>query len=386
MKNLFFYLLFSILIISGCKNQVRITSNYNTVSFSGKIVDTLHTSDFFKKGKLIKLETTNESLLRKIKRIRQFKNHLIIQSAKSLYFFDTIGNYQYKIHNVGKGPGDYLTIQDFEIYKPDSVIEILDSHGKKIVRYDIDGSYINEWKHGFFIQRFNRIADNIYAFYCGNNITENSSNKLIFVRKNSNEILNSFFPITANEAWYLYIIDNVNFFKIDKKIFFTYSTNDTLYQIKSSEVIPRIVLDFGEKKIPAQFYNQKYNDIVEFMQSYSRRGYIGLTDNYYSFGANYFFTAKEGDSLNFFIMNLKSNKISKFNSLIDDILLKGWYWEPNYQNIPLGGDNHHIYFSIEPANIIIKTNKIKNNFKKILLKKFGNFTINDNPFILIYNF
>ncbi|NQU80906.1 MAG: 6-bladed beta-propeller [Bacteroidetes bacterium] len=386
MKNLILYLFISLLIILGCKNHDHLTSNCDTVSFTGEILDTLRTSEYFKKGNLIKLETTNESLLKRIKKVRHFRNHLIIQSGKSLYFFDTLGNYQYKIHNVGKGPGEYLAIRDFQIYKPDSIIEILDFHGKKIVRYEINGTYLDEWKHGFFVQQFNKITDNIYAFYCGSHITGNSSNRLLFVKKNSNKILNSFFTITENEAWYLYIIDNVNFFNIDKKIYFTYSSNDTLYQIKSTSVMPVKSIDLGVNKIPTQFYDRKYDDILEFMQTFNKRNYIGLTDNYYAFDKKYFFSAMNGDSLNFFIMDMKSNKITKFKRLMDDILLNGWYWTPNYQNVPVGGDNHSIYFSLEPTNITVRTNGMNNNIKNDILKKLGTFTIKDNPYLLIYNF
>jgi len=75
-------------------------------------------SDHLRIEKALKLETTEESLIGNIDKIIKKKDRIYILDrlvAKALFVFDTEGTFLFKISNIGKGPGEFLSPNDFFI-------------------------------------------------------------------------------------------------------------------------------------------------------------------------------------------------------------------------------------------------------------------------------
>ena len=97
--------------------------------------------------KVVSLEQTKESLLGNIEEI--FMNDSIIgvvptNKAKCVYLFDQEGKFKTKIDAQGNGPGEYKLLGKAFLYQNNIVI--LDTFGRKLLYYNLDGEFCKETK------------------------------------------------------------------------------------------------------------------------------------------------------------------------------------------------------------------------------------------------
>ena len=74
-------------------------------------------SDIYKSIKIIPLEKTKESLIGGIYKLIAWeqKFYVLDKSTQSIFIFDNTGHFLNKIAKHGNGPGEYYSIDDFEI-------------------------------------------------------------------------------------------------------------------------------------------------------------------------------------------------------------------------------------------------------------------------------
>lgn len=65
-------------------------------------------------------------------------------SGDYLACFSSDGKFRFKIQRRGKGPGEYMSINDFLIDVLEKKVLILDEFSKKIIRFGLDGSFEDE--------------------------------------------------------------------------------------------------------------------------------------------------------------------------------------------------------------------------------------------------
>jgi hypothetical protein len=93
--------------------------------------------------------------------------------------FDLNGKFKFIIDKIGKGPGEYMFLNDF--YSTGDVIMVLDNQQKKIISYSSeDGTYISEQKYDFAdVSYFAALDNKHYAFFT--NYAFNNSHMLYMV-------------------------------------------------------------------------------------------------------------------------------------------------------------------------------------------------------------
>lgn len=98
-------------------------------------------SDLFLNGQIVELETTEDSYLASIGRVYRDGGYLYILDDRlhSVLLFDTTGRFVRKIHDLGRGPGEYIQLSDFSIAENGSLLLMADIPGKVIIRAQ-DGS------------------------------------------------------------------------------------------------------------------------------------------------------------------------------------------------------------------------------------------------------
>lgn len=109
---------------------------------------------------IIPLETTDDCLLGAITKIKKHKGHYYISTTdgKSLYRFNEQGQFINALHKQGQGPGEYIRIEDFDVYEIDGKQEIWISDNKNLKIYDADnGSFKHQISFPFFIYKFRRL-------------------------------------------------------------------------------------------------------------------------------------------------------------------------------------------------------------------------------------
>ncbi|MFO8235983.1 MAG: 6-bladed beta-propeller [Bacteroidales bacterium] len=107
------------------------------------IIDLHHYSDSLK---VIKLETTQESLITGISRVIQDDTLLIIldRRNKSVLIFHSNGRFYNTIHRLGRGPGEYIAIGDIAVDKERDVIYVYDWSHRKVFSYDYQGNFLSD--------------------------------------------------------------------------------------------------------------------------------------------------------------------------------------------------------------------------------------------------
>lgn len=92
----------------------------------------------------IQLETNQESLIGIVSKIQFTKDRIYILDnyiTNCVFIFDLQGNFIKKFGEIGSGPGEYLSINDFVIQE-DKQQALLLVEGRRIIFTDLDGNYI----------------------------------------------------------------------------------------------------------------------------------------------------------------------------------------------------------------------------------------------------
>ena len=121
--------------------------------------------------KITPLETTQESLIGKINKIKSFRGeYFVLTQDRWILRFDSTGNYLSSLRKSGGGPDEYSTISDFDVYTHQNRIEVWICDAKAIKIYDPeDFSLIRSVKFPFVVHKFLRIDENRILLLTGQN-------------------------------------------------------------------------------------------------------------------------------------------------------------------------------------------------------------------------
>ncbi|MEX2409921.1 MAG: 6-bladed beta-propeller [Candidatus Paceibacterota bacterium] len=143
MRNLLISLIVIICITFSCKDKSECEIIDINLLKNESIVDLHQYSDSLR---VIKLETTEESLINRIDRIIQDDSILILldKPNKSVLVFHSSGQFYHTIKHWGKGNGEYIAIQAIAVDKERDVIYVFDDNLRKLISYDYKGGFLSE--------------------------------------------------------------------------------------------------------------------------------------------------------------------------------------------------------------------------------------------------
>ena len=85
---------------------------------------------------IIPLETNDSSLLDVQAKYLAIKGSIYASSMNEIFKFDEKGKFVGKLSRIGQGPGDYTSINDYEVVSRSGKLEIWIAHNRGISRYD----------------------------------------------------------------------------------------------------------------------------------------------------------------------------------------------------------------------------------------------------------
>jgi hypothetical protein len=85
---------------------------------------------------------------------------LILDGDKKIVVFDRYGKYLNSISKQGRGPTEYLFINDFSYNASDRLVSILDKD--RIKKFNLNGDFINETRLGFNPSRITNLSPDLY--------------------------------------------------------------------------------------------------------------------------------------------------------------------------------------------------------------------------------
>ncbi|MGE0089044.1 MAG: 6-bladed beta-propeller [Bacteroidales bacterium] len=387
--------LFLFSLFFGCKNEVKNKLDILVIDVNPESSNDIVLSDIFSKSEYIPLQTDSNTIIGGINSMKIYGENIFINDGNSIFQFTKKGQFVNKIGIKGKGPGEFINLKDFRVDTVANILEILDLNGKKIVYYNLNGRFIEQWELGLYAYDYYKISDTRYVFYSGYEQNSNTNFSLNILEKESNKIIKKDFPINENMAWYYYLMQARHFVTIKDSLFCFRDPFDTIYYVADNEILPSRVLSFGNYKMPLKFIYDRYEDIMEFGDKAEENSYVHHVNHYIENDSYIFFTFRFKYEKYHVYYNKNENNIYVGKAIINDLKLNGLNSNADYTNIPETYDDKAFYYVIEPYLFLDQLKKIKGKcnseeWDDYLIKNpdvnkiLQTLSLNSNPIIGIY--
>lgn len=393
-KLLFFVIVLSYFLYS-CGNGKKektdeseiVSTNCITLKIKGDINSLLQIDSIFTDIKTIPLETKDECMIEEIVKAIFYGDKLFLQdNMKRLLVFNTNGKFLYEIGKIGRGPGEFLELRDFDIDKEGNIYIL---SFLKILKYKSDGTFLKGFSYHFAptdeiycnpLEFALKSNGNFYIWGASFSIKSNPEGKLFAMYEMTREgkIVNKYFPLKhiINGEWQNRFRRFENLL-IMNPIF----GSNTVYSFDSLTVNERYLIDFGKKTLD-QPVPEDFTSIRDFRinidQSYfhSIGKFIEVDDwiffmfNYQMHLYNVYFSKKLNKSFISRQWPLVSGRIAPWNIL--------------------AGNNDNFISFIDPKYVIEQINKCKemdyNNLPasvKKNIERLEKIKVTDNPVMFI---
>lgn len=248
-KNITLALVSVFLLLTSCKEKSVLNETHYKFSFSD-YNQQLPLESIFESVEVIPLDSRNAPIIGKIGKVMLKNDLFFIQDilTHTISSFDTQGNYIRTLDKRGKGQGEYLQINDFDLNDFDNTIDVMFKTGV-VYQYSHDGQFFGQYilpPEIKAVHNFINISKDIVVFY--NSTTDY---RLFYFSRSRNDIIRKEFkqPIT-------YIIRSGSpFTRINEKISFYEGFSNKRYIIDSKGIYDYYSIDLDE-------YNLDYNDVI----------------------------------------------------------------------------------------------------------------------------
>lgn len=291
-------------------------------------------SDYYSSIEYLILDTPEENPLVQPYKISIHDGVFFVQDSfqRFLFIFDKVGNQIGQINAVGDGPGQYLYLDDFQIFKDQ--VWIKDSSKNRFFVYDQTGKFLFEEKALFRFGYFHKTL-NYNLFYLNNDPeyksrfarVDLSGNRKYFldldprISDKLSSSMQGFIPSYTKEETYYNIpfTDEIGVFGKEGNL-------DKIYQI-----------DFGKYQFTLEDRSKLENFVQEF--DYQEANELGSIGSFFPFGNGFLMQASKFNQKSHTIFLDGDFKIlDQFHQMEND--LDGF----PIQNIAWTYDREHIYF------------------------------------------
>ena len=350
-------------------------------------------SELFTNVEIIPLETSDFCLIGHINKIIPKNDLFYIHDniAKCVFVFNRQGKFLSKIGTVGRGPGEYIDLNN--IYIDDQQKKLIFDCFHKYMIYDLQtNDLILERKYALpgYEQRM-YLGNEMFATYCDNFIDGNRKNNLIIEQKG--QLIDSYFPIDKDMQGYTYRNEHVFFENFDRKKYFVAPYNDTIFMLNKEIVEPYLYIDYGENKLPKNFFHNIPND--QKTTQLLRSPYCHSLDNFIDNEKyTYFRYCARGRSILNFLLIKKKNKAHIFSHVKADsngycpILVYNVFDAGNSLIVPSEiGQLKNFLFSINKEVKTVSTTKniVNKSIESNIYEKLEQYSENEdnNPILFV---
>ena len=274
------------LFLAGCGNQskpVSVEQEIITPLSAGNAVDDL--LPYIDSVEVVPLETTGKALIGLVGKILLLPNgNVLIKSTASMFMFSPEGKFLFQIGKNGRGPEEYLTIDDVCLSQDARELWILG--GCEIVKYSTEtGRFIRKTTLELpeICNGFDAIASgpghSAFLYYCPQMDENNFSEDFycLYRYDEQGRILQKFLPrkdYGLNIALITQTSDN-------RYILRPQDSDNICYYLSDSLPVPRVKIDFGKETIK----NRYSSDLQTYLRSdyYKMPVYIYDTRDYFYF-------------------------------------------------------------------------------------------------------
>ncbi len=206
------------------------------------------------------LETTPQTHISRIFRVVRVPGHFLVWDAGAmeyvkLFIFREDGSFRSLIHAAGKGPGEYVGIDDFTYNKQSKTILILNRNQQKVLEFDLDGVFIKETKLLFRATKISYLNSGHYAFaeylrYIKPD--ENGDRNILMLTNDQFEVVKKFpssidYQGGEKSPW----IVSPDLYTLNGELRYRQPNVDSLYTLDQElNLVPLFTFDFGVYRPP----------------------------------------------------------------------------------------------------------------------------------------
>jgi hypothetical protein len=328
---------------------------------------------YFKTGRMVQLETNENSFIREIKKIMFDDDRFFIfdKSLNCIFIFNSDGKYLNDIKKVGNGPGEYTQLLTVCLDTTDKQLILCSDAPYKFLFFDYSGNFIKEQRMDNLCREIVCKENKIYT----TNLIPNSTNDYCYLYETDKKTYaeRCIFNIPDLPSCNVYI--NGNYLTNNQHINFTTRFDNIIYSMENRAVKAKYLIDFGKLNFPESYKNfpeEKIDDICLDGQYIHSIVEINESDNYLYFKTN---------SFGWYIYSKKEDLLKKYTFVEDSKY--GLYCS---NMISVEGSNA-ISFIVD-WNILYNYKEYREK-RKILIKPdfldmFEKMEPDDNPILLIY--
>jgi hypothetical protein len=224
----------------------------------------------------VKLETKQECLIGKIDEILFDDDKIFIidkHVSKGVFIFDFNGHFLGKIANQGRGPEEFIEIQDVTLNKGKKEVHVLDAYGSKINCYNYMGEFLKGVKIKTLFHAFEYLTSNTAIRYKNRNFSPDipaiqlatlyaiSDNNILSYGFEEAKTQDAFSWNTQRQLW-----------KYHDEVYYNSRFSDTIYRVSKDTVWGAYSLNFLGYNIPAKDRENLTNEKFEVLKD--RYGYL----------------------------------------------------------------------------------------------------------------
>jgi hypothetical protein len=217
----------------------------------------------------ITLESNEQSYLGQISQIRFLKDKLVLVDSKtnSIHIFSNKGKHINKISSIGKGPKEYISIGWIDVSVKDSSIYLLDNRTSNLLKFAINGEFINKWRIEGWPSAFDISNDNITFLYVFPNSVHNNNFSIsifdIALTKNEKRIKTR--SITEDKAFVTSATGDFLFAKSCDTLTYWEYKKDIIYKVKGTDIYETYKIIYPNPLT----YDSKNKDLSNYTTIYS---------------------------------------------------------------------------------------------------------------------
>lgn len=381
---------FLVTLTISCQSNHRENKEVNLVDSQHKvniedITSDVKFSEIIDQMQLIKLETNSNCLLGEIEKVLVSNQRIYILS-NNVYCFDIQGNYLFTFGSKGRGPNEYMNINDFCINN--NTLYLLDVLQKKILSFSLEnGKYLQSVYLAYGLDKFSIQGKYIIADRNGYFSEKFINNDRVFITdlNTPSRIIKSYF----SEKRFRLNIKNT-FYGYDESVFLIDPYTYSIYKIGMDGVNNYLHLNLGKNA----FSDAEADYLTENSQISSdilkKKGKFWGLRNFHSTLNTHICEISKGNEPVLIIMNkdFKSYKAILCNSIkhsqeqiipINIVAAD----QLNYYTIIAAEHISLVKHNLQQSenNINLSNNLIEANYNVIINTK-----IDDNPIIGLYKF
>ena len=261
--NIISIFLISISLLSNCHDERERATN-NKIRIEFEKLPLIGLEELLNGIQIIPLELTKNSAINRVSDLIIFDDQICILDVRSnsIFVFDKFGRFKERITNIGKGPGEYLTLSSIGINRYNGNIELLDPTGR-FIDIALGKGYKSVIPLEFrSVHNFVNVSKDIILFY-----SKYDEYQLQFYSRKSGKKLKEMW---LNKSYNLNTIGHIRdpFYIKNDSCYFIDDKSNSVYSIKDTTLELKISFDFGRHTVDWNEYPKEYSNPPDYYMDY----------------------------------------------------------------------------------------------------------------------